>query len=92
MARAEPFYEKVFGWQVMRNMEGIPVFSVDGTPQGMVADLQKAENFPPHWITYVVVDQIEPATERASKPCSSTTKGTAGAAAWAAVARSHRTA
>jgi hypothetical protein len=65
--RAEAFYGKVFGWKVMKNMEGISVFSVDGTPQGMVADLQKAQSFPPNWMTYVVVDKIEPATERASK-------------------------
>ncbi|HEX8704622.1 MAG TPA: VOC family protein [Myxococcaceae bacterium] len=67
MARAESFYEKVFGWKVMKNMDGIPVFSVDGTPQGMVGDLQKAENFPPNWMTYVVVDKIETMTERATK-------------------------
>jgi predicted enzyme related to lactoylglutathione lyase len=67
MDRAEDFYAKVFGWKTMKNMEGIPVFSTDGTPQGMVADLQKAENFPPSWMTYVVVDKIEPATERASR-------------------------
>jgi hypothetical protein len=67
LERAESFYEKVFGWKVMKNETGIPVFSVDGTPQGMVADLQKAENFPPNWMTYVVVDKIETATEHATK-------------------------
>ncbi len=68
LARAEAFYGKVFGWKTIKGGDGgIPVFSVDETPRGMVADLQKAQNFPPNWMTYVVVDKIEPATERASK-------------------------
>jgi len=66
LARAEDFYGKVFGWKAMKD-NGIPVFTLDGTPRGMVADLQEARNFPPNWMTYVVVDKVEPATERASR-------------------------
>jgi predicted enzyme related to lactoylglutathione lyase len=67
VARAEQFYNKVLGWKVMKNMDGIPVFTTDGTRDGMVADFQKAENFPPNWTTYVVVDKIESANERATQ-------------------------
>lgn len=66
LARAEDFYAKVFGWKAMKD-NGIPVFTLDGTPRTMLADLQKAANFPPNWMTYVVVDKVEPATERASR-------------------------
>lgn len=67
VARAEQFYGKVFGWKVMRNQPGISVFTTDGTPEGMVADLQQAENFPPNWMTYVAVDKVEAITERATQ-------------------------
>lgn len=67
-ARARDFYGKLFGWTPMQsNGGGIPVFTRNGTPQGMVADLEKAKNFPPSWLTYVVVETIESACERATR-------------------------
>jgi predicted enzyme related to lactoylglutathione lyase len=68
LKRAETFYGKLFGWKMTSGGDvNMPVFSVDGTPQGMVADVQKAENIPPSWLTYVVVDKLEPVRDRVSK-------------------------
>lgn len=67
-AKAEAFYSKVFGWKLTQGGDvNMPVFSADGTQQGMVADMQKAENVPPNWLTYVVVDKIETARDRVTK-------------------------
>jgi len=64
--KTKDFYGKVFGWQVLRGGAGdIPVFSSDGTPQGMVADLQQARNFRPQWLTYVAVENLVAARDKA---------------------------
>ncbi|MBI3200974.1 MAG: VOC family protein [Myxococcales bacterium] len=64
-ARAAAFYAKVFGWQKREAPAGD--MTVLGTADNMTCDVQKAEHAPPHWLTYVVVEKIEAANERASK-------------------------
>jgi hypothetical protein len=64
---AKDFYTQVFGWQVLQGSGGLPVFSSDGTPQGMVADLQQARNFPPQWLTYIAVEKLEATRDQAVK-------------------------
>ncbi|MDY7230136.1 VOC family protein [Hyalangium rubrum] len=65
--RAKAFYSKVFGWQARSFQGGMSVFGVDDTPEGAVADIEKAQNMPPQWFTYVVVDRIETARDKAAK-------------------------
>lgn len=63
--RAKTFYADVFGWtpKAQEHMPG----SLFWAGESMVADIQKAEGFPPCWTTYVVVDKLEAARERAEK-------------------------
>lgn len=63
--RAKQFYGEVFGWQALD--APMPLFTVDGTPDGMVADFQTAQNMPPCWITYVVIQDLPAMRERATK-------------------------
>lgn len=65
--RAKSFYGAVVGWKVGRGPDGsdITVFTTSGGTQ--VADVQKAEGFPPMWMTYVIVEKLEDANARAEK-------------------------
>lgn len=63
--RAAAFYAKVFGWQ--KKPAPSPEMTIIGTEGSMVADVQKAQNMPPSWLTYVVVEKLEPANERVAK-------------------------
>jgi hypothetical protein len=64
--KTKDFYLNVFGWQVLEGgAGGIPVFSADGTPQTIVADLQQARNFRPQWLTYVAVENLEATRDKA---------------------------
>jgi len=66
--RAIAFYGKVFGWKTMAGPAGEgSVFTVDGSREGQVADIQLAQGFPPCWLTYVVVEKLEHSRERAEK-------------------------
>ena len=65
LGRAAAFYAKVFGWQKKPGPAGD--MTVLGTADNMVCDVQKAENMPPNWLTYVVVEKIEAANERVAK-------------------------
>ena len=65
LGRAAAFYSKVFGWQKKPGPAGD--MTVLGTADNMVCDVQKAENMPPNWLTYVVVEKIEAANERVAK-------------------------
>lgn len=62
VARAKSFYGALFGWKAQD--EPMPVFSVDGTQEGMVADFQKAQGMPAAWLTYVVVDKLADARDK----------------------------
>lgn len=67
-ARAKKFYSAVFGWKTMAGPGGAgTVFSTDGSREGQVADVQKAQGFPPSFLTYVVVDKLEPSRDRVAK-------------------------
>ncbi|MFO0564182.1 MAG: VOC family protein [Polyangiaceae bacterium] len=63
--KAKAFYSKVFGWKAHDNMG--PDMLVLGPESGPVADVQKAENMPPNWLTYVVVEKLEAANQRVEK-------------------------
>ncbi len=63
--RATAFYAKVFGWQ--KKEAPAPGMTVLGTEANMVCDVQKAQGIPPNWSTFVVVEKIEAANERATK-------------------------
>ncbi len=67
-SRAITFYDKVLGWKTMAGPAGEgSVFTVDGSREGQVADIQLAQGFPPCWLTYVVVEKLEHSRERAEK-------------------------
>jgi predicted enzyme related to lactoylglutathione lyase len=67
-ARAKKFYTSVLGWKTMAGPGGAgTVFTTDGGREGQVADMQKAQGFPPSWLTYVVVDKLEPSRDRVAK-------------------------
>jgi predicted enzyme related to lactoylglutathione lyase len=68
-ARAKKFYGAVFGWKTMAGPGGAgSVFSTNGERDGQVADIGKAQNgVPPCWMTYVVVDKLEPTRDRVAK-------------------------
>ncbi len=63
--KAAAFYAKVFGWVKKQGPTG--QMDVLGTETSMVADVQTAKNMPPNWLTYVVVEKLEPANERVAK-------------------------
>lgn len=63
--RAKAFYAKVFGWQTHAGPTAEML--VLGTEKSQVADVQKAENMPPNWLTYVHVEKLAAANERVTK-------------------------
>lgn len=62
---AKAFYTKVLGWKVQPGPGGIDTFATEGG--AVVADLQPAQNMPPSWLTYVVVEDLAAATAKAEK-------------------------
>ncbi len=67
-ARAKNFYGAVFGWKTMAGPGGHgAVFTTDGTREGQVADVQRAQGMPPSWLTYVVVPKLEGTRDRVAK-------------------------
>lgn len=67
LAKAKEFYGAVLGWTTAAGPGGpadMPVFAA-GSVQ--VADIQVAQNVPPSWSTYVVVEQAEKARDKAAK-------------------------
>ena len=57
VVRSGKFYQSVVGWSFGPSPMGpdVPVFKAGETP---VADVQKAQNMPPNWATYVVVPSL----------------------------------
>ncbi len=65
--RAKTFWTRVMPWKTSTGA-GMATFSVGDGMENQVADIQKAQGpVPPNWLTYVVVDRIEPAAEKATK-------------------------
>ncbi len=65
---AKLFYGKVFGWQTEAGPGDVEVFTREsGNPSGQVADIQKAQGMPPFWLTYVVVEKLDAARQKAEK-------------------------
>ena len=65
--KAKDFYGKVVGWTVGAGPGGNPNVPVFAAGDAQVADVQKAQGVPPSWMTYVVVEKLEAANERATK-------------------------
>lgn len=66
--RAKSFYSRAIGWKAGAGTNGIPTFGTGGdSMEAQVADIQKAENMPPMWMTYVVVEKLEPSRDRVAK-------------------------
>lgn len=64
---AKAFYAKVTGWETQTTPSGFSCFAVGPAPEQQVADVQKAQQQPPSWMTYVTVDKIEPSTAKVQK-------------------------
>ncbi|AKF10724.1 Glyoxalase/bleomycin resistance protein/dioxygenase [Sandaracinus amylolyticus] len=66
LARAKKVYTSVLGW-IETQMPGgsSTVFATGTGMEDGVADLGKAEGFPPMWVTYVVVETVEAARAKA---------------------------
>jgi predicted enzyme related to lactoylglutathione lyase len=69
--RARDFYSKLFGWTtVEHDMGGTPyvVFSNQGVEVAGLMEIQESwGDVPPHWLAYLVVDQIDKAVETAEQ-------------------------
>lgn len=64
-AAASAYYQKVLGWGVTQEEAGIPIFTRQG-PGGEVylANIVPATEMPPHWATYVAVEDLETANAK----------------------------
>ena len=67
VGRAQKFYGAVMGWKSEKGLGGtVDTFVTEGGAQ--IADIQTASGgMPPMWGTYVVVEKLENARERATK-------------------------
>ena len=64
---AKRFYSRVLPWKLSQGA-GMDTFGVGDGPENQVADIQKAQgSVPPNWLTYVVVEKLEPSVARAEK-------------------------
>lgn len=62
-AKTKDFYGAVFGWTTIPGPGGaIDVFAAGDTA---VADIQTSKERPPHWLTYVAVDDLAASRKRA---------------------------
>ncbi len=63
--RSKKFWSEVCGWKASSGA-GMPTFAVGEGMENQVADIQQAQGpVPPHWLTFVVVANVEPAAARA---------------------------
>lgn len=74
MAAVVPFYHSVFGWEcVEQDTQGGPpygIFQRDGLQVagiGQMSDEMKSQGFPPHWNSYVNVEDINAAIGKAEE-------------------------
>ncbi|HEX4381762.1 MAG TPA: VOC family protein [Myxococcales bacterium] len=87
LARAKVFYAELFGWKFkdlpIPGMQYSMLDTGDGEPNGAMAD----QDAPPFWLSYVSVDDVIQATERAVKLGAKvlTTKTEVKDAGWFAV-------
>lgn len=65
---AVALYGKTFGWSTQQGPAGTgTVFAVGNRMEDTIADVQKAENMPPSWMTYVFVENADTARDRAAQ-------------------------
>ncbi len=63
--RAKKFWTAVCPWKASTGA-GMPTFSVGEGMENQVADIQTAQGpVPPNWLTFVVVEKIEPSCDKA---------------------------
>jgi len=66
MARAEAFYTELFGWRVEQTpMADGKTYPLLVGPTGHFGGLMQLEGVPSNWLTYVEVENVDAATERA---------------------------
>jgi len=66
--RALREYGTLFGWRCQSSPSGeVPIFAVDDTRGGQVADVQRAQQGPPRWLTYVRVMDASLCSSRVEK-------------------------
>jgi uncharacterized protein len=63
-AEVVQFYEKLFGWEGSEGPKGMSMFSGEAGPFAGVAPKDDASQ---GWVPYVQVDDVDRATERATK-------------------------
>ena len=65
--RAQTFWSAVCGWQTFAG-GGMPTFGIAAGMENQVADIQPVQGRRlPNWLTYVVVEKIEPSCDKAAK-------------------------
>lgn len=68
---AKSFYGTLFGWELTdKNMTGVPytVATVEGSGIGGIMALQPGmEGIPPHWGSYITVDDVDATAKQAEE-------------------------
>lgn len=69
---AKDFYGKVFGWEFIDHDMGEMVYTMikrDGKEFGGIWSIPKdqAEEIPPHWMAYILVENVDKSLETAAK-------------------------
>lgn len=66
--RARDFYETLLGWKALKGREGAAaLFTVDGSPEGQVADLLENQGYTPAWMPSVRVEKLGLMSERVAE-------------------------
>ena len=66
--RSRSYWTSVMPWKVVSGGAGMETFGVGAGMENQVADIQPVRGpVPPNWLTYVVVEKIEPSAEKAAK-------------------------
>lgn len=67
VAKAKAFWTSVMPWKVSSGV-GMDTFAVGDGMENQVADIQTAQGpVPPNWLSFVVVEKLEPANEKVAK-------------------------
>ena len=66
MAKARPFYERLFGWELKdMPMPGGGSYTLIGVGEGVGGGMMSDATAPPHWLAYVGVDDVRAKTQQA---------------------------
>ena len=72
LQKAKDFYGKVFGWEFVEKKMGETTYTmikVNGKDNGGMWAIpkDKQQEIPPHWMSYILVENIEASLEKAKK-------------------------